>query len=152
MRNNKLENAVTDVCLDAEHRCVYRIPFEEYINFWMKIATTNPEVLRRETLDELMRYTERFAAPYGSAGSESHNLIQAQPTCNTSVKKLQNKDKRKRKRLENMRRLYMQCKAPELLTPKIPAQDPDGLEHWDQEMDELVKWTHSLSLKELDDL
>lgn len=99
----------------------------------------------------------------------------------SSVQKLQNKDKRKQKRVESMRRLYMQCKAPgeisliilqrfhlisvttattvqslclklESLTLKIPARDPDGLEHWEQEMDELVKWTHSLSLKELDDL
>lgn len=46
------------------------------------------------------------------------------------------------------------CTPLEPLIPQIPgpAQGSDGREHWEQEMDELVEWTHSLSLKELDNL
>ncbi|KAK9979714.1 hypothetical protein ABG768_013128 [Culter alburnus] len=71
--------------------------------------------------------------------------VQKRPKKDTQVKHT---------RVERMRRLYMQCRAPELLIPQIPgpAQGSDGQENWEQEMDELVKWTHSLSLKELDDL
>lgn len=95
------------------------------------------------------------------------------------VQKLPKKHtKVKRTRVERMRRLYTQCKAPgdsscrsvcvlpetsphlslccvplDPPTPQTgPALGPDEREHWEREMDELVEWTHSLSVKELDDL
>lgn len=139
--------SVAGMGLKSSERRVCRIAFEEYLVIWMKIATTNPELLiGSESLDEF-KYTERCAVN-GSASGDKDCLIQMQR--NIPVQKLP----KKRSRVERMRRLYMQCRAPEPLIPQIPgpAQGSDGREHWEQEMDELVEWTHSLSLKELDNL
>ncbi|KAK7158819.1 hypothetical protein R3I94_005225 [Phoxinus phoxinus] len=150
IRNSQeLEGSVAGLGLKSNERRVCRIAFEEYLDIWMKIATTNPELLTGgESLDEFIKYTERCAVNHGSASSDKHCLIQMQR--NIPVQKLP----KKRSRVDRMRRLYMQRRAPEPPIPQIPgpAQGSDGREHWEQEMDELVEWTHSLSLKELDNL
>ncbi|KAG1932017.1 hypothetical protein F2P79_021404 [Pimephales promelas] len=148
--SQELEDGVAGMELKSSERRVCRIAFEEYLDIWMRIATTNPELLKEsDSLDEFIKYTEKCAVNYGSASSDKDCLIQMQQ-CNIPVRKLP----KKRSRVERMRRLYMQCRASEPLIPQIPgpAQGSVGREHWEKEMDELVEWTHSLSLKELDNL
>ncbi|KAF4116856.1 hypothetical protein G5714_001409 [Onychostoma macrolepis] len=145
-------NAIEDVGLKSRERQVCGIAFEGYLSIWMKIATTNPELLMgNENSDEFINCRDRCAV--GSNGNKTDHLVQAQR--NIPVQKLPKKHtKAKRTRVERMRRLYTQRKAPDPLTPQTPgpALGPDEQEHWEREMDELLEWTHSLSLKELDDL
>ncbi|KAK2901347.1 hypothetical protein Q8A67_009462 [Cirrhinus molitorella] len=150
MKNSQeLEDAIEGVGLKSRERQVCRIAFEEYLSKWMKIATTNPELLMgSENSGEFIKYTERCA----SNSSKTEHLVQAQR--NIPFQKFPKKDtKAKRARVERMRRLYKQCKALDRPTPEIPGVlCPDEQEHWEQEMDKLVEWTHSLSMKEFDDL
>ncbi|XP_077065287.1 uncharacterized protein LOC143717142 isoform X2 [Siphateles boraxobius] len=77
--SQELEDGVAGMGLKSNERRVCRIAFEEYLDIWMKIATTNPELLKgSDSLDEFIRYTERCAVNNGPASSDKDCLIQMQ--------------------------------------------------------------------------
>lgn len=96
--------------------------------------------------------------------------------CSPVQKLLKKHTTAKRMRLERMRRLYTQhqaaghssCRSVCLCSLRDPTSPqfllcvpldpltpqtlgPDEQEHWEQEMDQLLEWTNSLSFQKLDD-
>ncbi|MCI4377744.1 hypothetical protein PGIGA_G00207430 [Pangasianodon gigas] len=101
-----------------DREVVCRIAFEEYLSEWVKIATTRAgHLMGKESLDELLKHPQRFAARYGFSGTETNELVEELRKTFKDITygpgpRLSKKRRSRQNRVEQMRRIYLLCKTP----------------------------------------
>ncbi|XP_041751580.1 ubiquitin-conjugating enzyme E2 U isoform X1 [Coregonus clupeaformis] len=169
--SQELERNRKAVQLDSQNRLVRRIPFEDYLKTWTKMATTKAgSWMRNESLEDLIKRPETFAMYYGSPDKESPMGPQRETFraimygTVRQPKKTEPVSEGRQARMDQMRKIYLLYRAPDMLAPQVSVQgdtmfsrdlcrahDRQQQDLWENEVDKLVAWTHSLSVEELED-
>ncbi|XP_033883432.2 ubiquitin-conjugating enzyme E2 U-like [Acipenser ruthenus] len=156
-----------------EHcRTVKRVCFEEYLKTWSGIATSKAtQHVTNPLLEELVLQPALHAMHYGLQGTglaeeanaqnEAYSAIMYGP-CVKPKKKHVTIDEKLAK-INKMKRIYLPSRTPEASTPlqtewtgRLSSRDPHHSsghkeELWEMEVDNLVAWTNSLHLEELEE-
>nr|XP_046214126.1 ubiquitin-conjugating enzyme E2 U-like [Oncorhynchus gorbuscha] len=169
--SQELERTRKAVQLNSQNRLVRRIPFEDYLKTWTKMATTKAgSWMRMESLEDLIKRPETFAMYYGTPDKDSPMGTQCE-TFRTLMygtvhqpKKTKPVSEGRQARMDQMRKIYLLYRTPDMLTPQVNVQrdsmttrglcrahDREQLDLWENEVDKLVAWTHSLSFEELEE-
>ncbi|XP_041751581.1 ubiquitin-conjugating enzyme E2 U isoform X2 [Coregonus clupeaformis] len=123
-----------------------------------------------ETLEDLIKRPETFAMYYGSPDKESPMGPQRETFraimygTVRQPKKTEPVSEGRQARMDQMRKIYLLYRAPDMLAPQVSVQgdtmfsrdlcrahDRQQQDLWENEVDKLVAWTHSLSVEELED-
>ncbi|XP_033874544.2 ubiquitin-conjugating enzyme E2 U-like [Acipenser ruthenus] len=156
-----------------EHcRTVKKVCFEEYLKTWSGIATSKAtQHVTNPLLEELVLQPVLHAMHYGLQGTglaeeanaqnEAYSAIMYGPCVKQKQKHVTIDEKLAK--INKMKRIYLPSGTPEASTPlqtewtgRLPSRDPHRSsrhkeELWEREVDNLVAWTNSLHLEELEE-
>ncbi|XP_063075743.1 ubiquitin-conjugating enzyme E2 U-like [Engraulis encrasicolus] len=144
-------------------RIVKRIPFEEYLQAWTKLATSKARTLM--TNESLGQQVSTAQVLFENSGSRSLASIPLTEACSDSINDMMygivkakpprtEKRRHRLKQIQHMMKLYKLYSKADLWRDGLSAP-PTSAQHpaadMESEVDMLVAWTHSLSLEHLDD-